>query len=394
MTASELSFTAPEGATRGWTIVAVLGGATAAAGHVLDPDRMWSNWLLASYYLLGLGLAGLLFVALSYVSGAHWSVAFRRVPEAMAATLPIGAVLVAIGVAARPSLYPWTHMTIGAEEGAFRQLWLTWSFFLVRAVVYLTLWLAFSAAILKISRAQDRGPEHDEGSLAGLRANRRLSAAFIVVFALSFSLASFDWIMSREPAWYSTMFAVYNFAGLFLSGLAVLIIVAVWLASAGPLRHMLRDDHLHDLGKLLFAFSTFWMYIWFSQYMLIWYANIPEETVYFVARTRGPWEPLFFANVALNWAIPFVVLLRRDTKRHRTTLVRVAAIVLIGRWLDLYQMVLPPVLGGTPRLGVLEIGLAAGGAAVFVLALFRGLRRAPVVPVGDPLLLESLHYHA
>jgi len=171
------------------------------------------------------------------------------------------------------------------------------------------------------------------------------------------------------------------------------VILAVWLKGKGLLQGVLRDEHLHDLGKLLFAFSTFWMYIWFSQYMLVWYANLPEEAVYFVDRTRGAWQPLFFLNVALNWAVPFAVLLRRDTKRQSVTLVRVAVVVLFGRWLDLYLLILPPVLGGTPSAGVYELGLTAGGVGLFLFALFRVLRRAPVVPVGDPMLLESLHYH-
>ena len=137
---------------------------------------------------------------------------------------------------------------------------------------------------------------------------------------MTFTLASVDWVMSLEPLWYSTIFGVYNFAGLFLSGLAAIILVALWLERTGPLQNVLNDEHLHDLGKLLFAFSIFWMYIWFSQYMLIWYTNIPEETSYFVRRVHGLWFALFLANVVLNWLVPFVVLLRRDAKRQRTTL--------------------------------------------------------------------------
>ncbi len=151
-----------------------------------------------------------------------------------------------------------------------------------------------------------------------------------MVFGVTFTLASVDWVMSLEPLWYSTIFGIYNFAGLFLSGLAAIILVALWLERQGPLRNVLNEDHLHDLGKLLFAFSMFWMYIWFSQYMLIWYTNIPEETTYFVRRVHGHWLVLFLVNVVLNWLVPFAVLLRRDTKRHRTTLGRVAVVVLVG----------------------------------------------------------------
>ncbi len=382
-------YRAPAAAERAARVLMAVGVVTAVAGLFLEPDRMWSNWLLVSYYVLGIGLAGLFFVALQYVSGATWSIALRRVPEAMAATLPGAVVLIAIVLIARPSLYPWTRMTIGAEAGAFRQTWLTWPFFLVRAATYLAIWVACGRAILRTSRRQD-----EEGTLACTRTNIRLSAVFLVLFAVTFSLATFDWVMSREPNWYSTIFGVYNFAGLFLGGLAVLVVLVVWLERAGPLRHVIRDDHLHDVGKLMFAFSTFWMYIWFSQYMLIWYANIPEESIYFVERVRHAWQPLFFLNVVLNWAVPFVVLLRRDLKRQRATLVKVAVVLLVGRWVDLYQMILPPVVGSSPRAGFPEFGLTAGAAGLFLFMLFRALRRAPLVPIGDPQLAESLHYHS
>ena len=383
------SFSVPSSSALAARVLMGVGLVSAAAGLLIDPNRTWSDGLVIGCYLIGIGLAGLFFVALQYATGDTWSIAFRRVPEAMAATLPAGVGVVAITLVASAALYPWTAMTITPEEGVFRQMWLIWPFFLARAAVYVAIWAAFARAILRASRRQD-----EEGGFAQTDANIRLSIAFLVLFGLTYSLASFDWVMSREPHFSSTIFAVYNFAGLFSSGLAVLIILAVWLREAGPLRGVLRDDHLHDLGKLLFAFSTFWMYIWFSQYMLIWYANIPEEAVYFVDRTRGTWAPLFFLNVALNWAIPFVVLLRRDTKRQGSTLVKVAAAVLFGRWLDLYLMILPPTLGAAPRAGLLELGLTAGGAGLFAFALFRALKQAPLVPIGDPMLMESLHYHS
>jgi hypothetical protein len=388
MTPSELTFVAPRAGQRAALVLMLIGLATSVAGLMIDPDRTWAVWLMVGYYLLGIGLGGLFFVALEFASGAGWSVAFRRVPEAMAATLPVAVLAVALVLVAHPSLYPWTRMSIGPEEGAFRRMWLTRPFFLVRSAGYLLMWMLCALAILRTSRRQDANSD-----IALRRANTRRSIVFIVLFALTFSLASFDWVMSLEPHFYSTIFAVYNFAGLFLSGLAALTVLVVWLRAIGPLRAFVRDDHLHDLGKLLFAFSTFWMYIWFTQYMLIWYANIPEEAVYFVDRARHGWGALLVVNVALNWAVPFLVLMRRDTKRHGGTLAGVAVVVLVGRWLDLYLMILPPVLGSAPSAGVVEIGLTAGGVGVFLFALFRALRQAPLVPIGDPLLAESLQYH-
>jgi hypothetical protein len=386
MSGHQAMFRAPSGAVRAARVLAAVGAVTAVAGMFLDPDRLWTDWLLVAMCLLGVALGGLFFLALQDVTGARWSAAIRRVPEAMAATMPIVVAVVLIGVVARPSLYPWTRMTLGAEEGAFRQAWLTWPFFVVRALAYAGAWIVCALAILRGTHGREARDRRAPPAVAP-------AAVFLVLFAVTFSLASFDWVMSREPLWSSTIFAVYNFAGLFLSGLAVLIILVVWLEAAGPLQGIVRDEHLHDLGKLLFAFSTFWMYIWFSQYMLIWYANIPEEAAYFVARTRQAWQPLFLLDVALNWGIPFVVLLRRDTKRNRATLVKVAAVLLAGRWLDVYLMLLPPVLGPQPSAGVLEVGLTAGAVGLLLLALFHALGRAPLVPRGDPFLAQSLHYH-
>ena len=202
--------------------------------------------------------------------------------------------------------------------------------------MYSGIWILFAFAIRQRSRRQD----HD-GDPRWTHENFRLSAAFLVLFGITVTLASIDWVMSIEYHWFSTIFGVYNFAGLFFSGLAAIILLALWLERAGPLRGVLTESHLHDLGKLLFAFSVFWAYIWFSQYMLIWYTDIPEETSYFVRRQHGAWFALFILNLFLNCVIPFCVLLRRDTKRQRQTMAVVAVIVLLGRWLDVYSDDLP-----------------------------------------------------
>jgi hypothetical protein len=367
--------------------LAAVGALTAALGAAMAPDRMWASWLLVSYIAIGLGLAGLCFVAIHYTTGASWSVAVRRVGEALAGTLPFSLALLAVVLIAHPGLYPWSKGGAASPELAFKSFWLSRPFFLVRAAVYAGIWIVCALAIRRNSRRQD-----DDGNRRWTRANGRLSAAFLVLFAVTFTFASIDWIMSLEVSWYSTIFGVYNFAGLFLSGLAAIIVVALWLERRGPLQNILNEDHLHDLGKLLFGFSTFWMYIWFSQYMLIWYTNIPEETVYFVRRTHGAWLALFLGNVVLNWLIPFLVLLRRDTKRHRKTLQRVAVLVLIGRWVDVYLMIFPAIVGEVPRVGLWEVGLTAAGIGGFGLVLARILRGAPAVPVADPQLRESLQY--
>jgi hypothetical protein len=379
------------GATARTTLIvfAAIGAITAAAGAVMSPERMWASWLLVAFCMLGFGLGGLCFVAMEYTTGAHWSVAIRRVPEAMAGTLPLSAALLAILFIVRPQFYAWTASgAIGSGSVlAFKQLWLSRPFFLVRAAVYFAIWIAFASAIRRRSLLQDRDGDHRWS-----RSNYHLSAAFLVLFGISVSLASFDWLMSIEFRWYSTIYGVYNFAGIFLSGLAAIILIVLWLERAGPLRGIVNESHLHDLGKLLFAFSIFWMYIWFSEYMLIWYTDFPEETSHFVARVHGAWLVLFLANIFLNWVIPFCVLLRRDTKRQRQTLGWVAAIVLVGRWIDVYLLIFPGIVGASPRIGLWEIGLTVGGIGAFGLLLVRNLRSAPSIPIADPQLVDSLQY--
>jgi len=370
-------------------IVAAAAAVVLVGGTVAGQPRAWAGWLLASFGLTTAGLAGIVFVATQYAAGASWSVAFRRVPEALAATLPLGAAAVVALIGLATSAYPWAghHEFHGGSVAQFKALWLSRPFFTGRAIVYVFVWMAFARAIIANSRSQDA-----RGDVEYSVRNTRLSIAFLWAFAVTFSLASFDWIMSLEPEWYSTIFAMYNFAGLFSSGLAIIVLVAVRLRH-GPLARVLCDEHLHDLGKLLFAFCTFWMYIWFSQYMLIWYANIPEETTYYIARAHGAYGPVFVANVVLNWVVPFFALLRRGPKRRATLIARVAVVVLIGRWLDLYLMIVPPFAPDGPPFGVWEVAGAAalGGGTVWAIA--RGLRAASLVPARDPRLGESLHYH-
>ncbi|MCC7176240.1 MAG: hypothetical protein IT159_13700 [Bryobacterales bacterium] len=369
-------------------LLAGVGVLSLLAGAALAPERAWGSLFMASYALVCLGLSGTFFIALTYACGASWAVALRRIPEAMSAVMPFGAVGVAAVLLFRPSLYPWTHEAAAHELSGFKAAWLNWPFFLARAAVYFAVWLLFTRLIVRTSRAQDR-----DGDPAHTFRNTKLSVAFLPLFAVTFSMASVDWIMSLEPEWYSTIFGVYTFSGLFSSGLAVIILLAIWMRRTGPLRDFVTEEHLHDLGKLLFAFATFWMYIWFSQYMLIWYANMTEETVHFIARQRSFWLPLLVLNVILNWGIPFLALLPKFTKRTPSTLAKVAAVVIAGRWLDLYMMVQPTVTAGAITFPWIELGVMAGAGALVVVVFLRAFRQAPETPVRDPYLTESLHYH-
>jgi hypothetical protein len=383
MIPGDYSFRPPRSVVAVCAALAVLGGAALAAGMLLDPARAWLNLLLVSFYLLSLGLGALVFVAIQYVTGAGWSVALRRVPEAMAAVLPVAALGLGVVLLARPALFPSAGE--GATAPPLRHVWFSRPFFLARAAAFLACWLTLGLALVIASRRQDR-----DADPAHSRTGVRLSAAFLVVFAVTFWLASQDWLMSLDGAWSSTIFAVYQFGGLFLGGLAGLALLAACLRWLGPFRHVFVGDHVHDLGKMLFGFSCFWGYLWFCQYMLTWYVNNPEEAVWYTRRLHAGWAPLFYLNLALNWAVPFVVLLSRAAKRRVGVLAAVSLVILAGRWLDLYLQVVPP-SGGAPLAGApWEIGLAAGAAGLFGLVFLVALGRAAVVPVGDPFLAESL----
>jgi len=368
-----------------------LGVAGTAVGFLLDPARTWANVLLAAFFALGLGLGGLLFVVLGHVTRAGWSTAIRRVPEAMAATLPLGAAAVVIALAGIPWLYAWSDTAVVAGDHLLqlKSPWLSAGLFVARALVYLACWLGFGVALLRVSRRQD-----ETGDPAATARSVALSAGFLAVFAVTFSLACFDWLMSLEPHWYSTVFALYNAAGLLLAALAAITVLVVVLRRLGPLRGVVRDDHLHDLGKLTLGFSTFWAYLWFCQHMLIWYGHIPEETAYYAARQQGAWGPVLVLNVVVNWLVPFLALLPRPAKRRESTMLGIALLLLAGRWLDLYFMILPPFLGASAGVGVCELAPVAAVLPLLGLAVFRALRRAPLVPVGDPYLSESVHHHA
>ncbi|MBP8131212.1 MAG: hypothetical protein KA184_16660 [Candidatus Hydrogenedentes bacterium] len=365
-----------------------LGLAGFVIGLVFAPSRAWASLLLVSQYFVGLSLAGLFLVAVLYVSGAGWGVAIRRIPESLALLLPLGLAGTFLVLLAGRTLYPWTTLEGEVAYAGFKGLWLNYGFWLLRAGVYAALWLGFAGVLLRHSREQDF-----DGEIWHTHRNARVSAAFLVVFALTCWLSSVDWVMSLEPDWYSTIFGVYNFSGQFCSGLACTIIVVAWLRGRGALSGIVTDEHFHDLGKLLLGFTTFWAYIWFSQYMLIWYANIPEETSYYIPRVQGTWGPLFLLNVGLNWVAPFFALLPRGGKRNAYVLTRVAVVVLAGRWLDLYLMIYPSLSPAGPSLGPVELLLSLGGAGLFVLWLGRVLQRSALVPLRDPYLQESLGYH-
>jgi NNP family nitrate/nitrite transporter-like MFS transporter len=360
------------------------------AGLYLDGPRLWPAFLLNAFYFLTLALGAMVFVSIHHVSNAGWSAALRRVPEAMMGYLPVGAAAMLLVFFGRRSIYEWTQSGLHEVSEAMRMKssFLSATFFFARMAVMLAIWVLFAGLLWRQSRKQD-----EDGSLEHTMKSKRYSAIFLAVFAVTFSLASFDWLMSIEPEFYSTIYGFYCFSGLFLSGIAAIAILVILLRRRGLLREV-NEEHLHNLGKLIFGFSTFWAYMWLSQYLLIYYANIPEETVYYIKRTATPgWKALFVANLLLNWIIPFLLLLSRKAKRSESWLLAASVVVLAGHWVDLYVMIFPGV-GGSALLSLIDLALVAGFASLFLQAFLGSLKKVAIIPAYDPYLEESLALHS
>jgi NNP family nitrate/nitrite transporter-like MFS transporter len=358
-------------------------------GWLSDSARLWPSFLLHSFYFLTLALGAMVFVSIHHVSNAGWSTALRRVPEAMMTYVPIGAFAMLLVFFGRHSIYEWSHgITPTSEAMKMKAAFLNTPFFFGRMAVVLAIWCAFAYLLWRESRRQD-----EDGLLEHTDRSKRYSAIFLALFAVTFSLASFDWLMSIEAEFYSTIFAFYCFSGLFVSGIAAITVAVIVLRRRGFLPHV-NQDHLHNLGKLIFGFSTFWAYIWISQYLLIYYANLPEETVFYLRQTATPgWKALFLSNLFLNWLIPFALLISRRAKRSEGLLLWAAGIVLAGHWVDLYLAIFPA-LGLSWMPSPVDPALAAGFGALFLLTATTVLSRVSLMPVHDPYLTESLTLHS
>lgn len=362
-------------------------------------QRIWANVLVNSYYFLGVSLIGTFFVALQYVAQAGWSAGLKRVPEAMGQFVPFAGVLVLLAAIGSSHSLEWNHLyhwmdpqlhdptsdhydSIIAGKSAF----LNEGFFYIRLFLYIAIWAGFTLLFRSISLKEDQ-----EGGLVSYKKSITFGAIFIVLYAITGSTSAWDLMMSIDTHWFSTLFGWYNFATFWVAGLSMIALLIIHLKKHGHFTHV-NENHIHDLGKFMFAFSIFWTYLWFSQFMLIWYADIPEEVTYYMDRFSNYAVP-FLSLLVINFIFPVLLLMSRDAKRN-FKFVRLGAVVIIfGHWLDVFIMVMPGAVKADWGLGFLEFGMLAGFVGAFMYVVLNALSKAPLVPKNHPFLEEAEHHH-
>lgn len=367
-----------------------VGAAGLAAGFAVDQERVWHSYLTSYFYFASLAMGGLFFTAIQHAVGAGWSVNIRRMSESMTSFLPVvfvgGLVLLASG----SKLYLWLDHDVVAKDAMLqgKSSYLNLGFWAVRLVLFTGLWIFFSKKIVGFSLAQDK-----DGDESWTHRLVPISVAFLLVFALSYSLFSVDLMMSLEPHWFSTIFGVYCFAGLFQSTLAFLILLTLYCKSKGWVTGLMTMEHVHDLAKFLKGFTVFWAYIAFSQFMLIWYANLPEETVFYLHRSHGGWMYVSVGLIIFRFIVPFIALLPRWAKRTPRHLVMVCSLVLIMQYVDLFWLVYPNYSDEFVAFGWMEILVFVGFAGAFLFMVTQWLSKNNLVPIKDPRIHESLNHH-
>ncbi|WP_448701182.1 quinol:cytochrome C oxidoreductase [Mucilaginibacter sp. AW1-3] len=392
-------------------IIIVLGFVTNHA------ERTFANMLLMAYYFACVCMAGIFFCAIQYVAQAGWAISLLRVPQALARTLPVAAVvLIAVILAGlfcthpiineegkqviAPYLYKlWAIKDVAVKgtenydpEIATKAGYLNLPFFLTRVIGFLVIYSFFGWLLNKYSTNEDQ-----IGGVSNYRKSFNTAAIFLTIFGFTAPVFSFDVVMSLEAKWFSTMFGWYNFAAMWVSGLATMTLVIILLRKQGYFSWV-TTDHLHNFGQLIFGFSIFWTYTWFAQFLLTYYANIPEEAVYFYRRWEPEFKPWFWINLVMNFALPILILMSRDSKRVTNVLKWACIIVLAGHWLDYFVMIMPGSAGpqGAWYLEIswIEIGVAVGFVGLFTFSLLTSLSKfKALAPKNHPFLGESLHHH-
>lgn len=368
-------------------------------GFSTDAHRAWPSLLFNNYFFIGIAVFGVFFVAKQYVSEAGWSIVLKRIPEAVMSVLPVMSLIMLFIMFA--SIMHWNHIYHWLHEGimdpasdhydkiiAGKEAYLNGSFFIIRTIIYLLGWNYFAKKLRALSVLEDKV----EGTAIHFK-SVSTSAWFMVFFAVTSAMASWDWIMSIDPHWFSTIFGWYVFAEWGAIGFTTILLFTLYLKRQGYLEDV-NENHIHDLGKWIFAMSLVWTYMWFSQFMLIWYANIPEEVTYFMARLEVEnYKFLFWFSMIINFIAPIILLMSRDAKRNNGRLIFVGCVILVGHWINSYLLVTPGTLGTHGHIGFVEIGMGLGFAGLFIYLVLNSLTKEPLETKNHPFLDESKNLH-
>jgi hypothetical protein len=355
-------------------------------------NKPWAAFYVAAFFFFMISLGVLAFYAIQRAAQAGWSPVLYRVMEGITAYMLPGGIVIIVILALSGMhlnhLFIWMDPEVVAHDEliAGKTGYLNVPFFLVRAVLFLLGWTTYRYFSRKFSLAQDQSD-----NISNHKKNFRISAAFLVFFIYSESVMSWDWIMSIDPHWFSTLFGWYVFASMIVSGVTTIALITIYLKSKGYLEFV-NDSHIHDLGKFMFGFSVFWTYLWFSQFMLIWYSNIPEEVTYFMTRIEDYNLP-FFGMVVMNFIFPLLILMNSDYKRINYFIVMTGIVVILGHYMDVYNMIMPSAVGDQWFIGVAEIGGFLFFLGLFIFIVFSELTKAPLFAKGDPFMGESERFH-
>lgn len=385
-------------------------GFTEEQNHHLPVKRLLGSILFNGYFFFIISTCAIVFIAISQLANAGWYVAIRRIPEAISEFMPIGALVVFIIafvslLVLHGGIYHWAHDGVMEQDAllAKKTWYLNKPFFLIRIVAFTSFWIWAASMIRKYSRQEDQ-LSTGLTDTTFFDKSYKLSAAFLVIFGFTFSMFAWDITMSVDAHWYSTIFTIYNFATGWVSALTTMYLFTWFLRKNGYL-NIVTDEHQHDLGKFMFAFSIFWTYMWVAQFLLIWYANIPEEVAYYKPRMQGTYKFSFFFNVFMNFIIPFFLFMRRGAKRNYNVGAFVGACILLGHWNDVYLMVMPGAMNlatdvtaanpvgiiETPSQGVgfMELGFLFLFAGLFLHIVMKALTKANLYPTKHPYIMES-----
>ncbi len=361
------------------------------AEHVMHQihNRPYAALYVAAFFFMMISLGALAFYAIQYASQSGWSPVLFRIMQAITYYLLPGALIVlAIAFFADKHLFIWMDPDVVAHDKLLQAKagWLNKTAFLIRGLIFIGGWSLYRYFSRKFSLAQDLANDNKN-----FKRNFQISAGFLVFYIYTESMMSWDWVMSVDPHWFSTLFGWYVFASMIVSGITTIALMTIYLKSKGYMKFV-NDSHLHDLAKYMFGFSVFWAYLWFSQFMLIWYANIPEEVTYFVTRIEDYTIP-FFTMFALNFIFPFLVLMNSDYKRIPWFIVMAGMIILVGHYMDVYNMIMPATVGDRWGFGLPEISALALFSGLFIILVFYSLSKAPLLEKRNPFIKESENFH-